>query len=77
MVVENELQTILCRGGRGTNAKRVAVPGDGLGLFLVDTLAKTANAKLSVRSSAHTQLSLDGVPYSDFRAVLDFHKTGV
>ncbi len=71
-VEPDEIQAILQRGVRGRNADRGKIPGDGLGLFLVETLARSTNAKLSVKSSPHVKFSLEGVPYSNFEAVMEF-----
>ena len=70
----DELPLILQRGVRGRNADRGRIPGDGLGLFLVETLAKSANARLSVSSSPDSQFSLEDVPYSEFQATIEFYR---
>jgi signal transduction histidine kinase len=76
LVTVEELPKIIERGQRGSYAKKLWVGGDGLGLFLVNTLAKTSNAKLSVISSPEVLFSVGGVPHSKFKATLDFYRSG-
>lgn len=74
VVSPDEIEKIAGRGYRGGRASGSNIAGEGLGLYLAETLSVAANAKLRLFSSADILYSLENVPYSSFRVELDFFK---
>lgn len=74
VVSPDEIGRITGRGYRGFRANGSKIEGEGLGLYLAETLSVAAKAKLRLFSSADVLYSLEGIPYSSFRAELDFYK---
>jgi signal transduction histidine kinase len=71
-VASDELQRLIERGFRGYNAVRSSIPGEGIGLFLADTLTRLANGQLRVSSSDNFRYSVQNVNYSEFTVILEF-----
>ncbi len=61
-----ELPTLTTRGKRGSYALRSNIPGDGIGLYLADTLIRLANGRMQLSSSQESLYSFNGVAYSSF-----------
>lgn len=74
VVPGEEICRLTERGFRGRNAGSSPIVGEGLGLFLADTLGRLANARLIITSSSNPLFSVEGIPYSNFRVEIDFYK---
>lgn len=68
----DELKILSQRGMRGKNALKSKIPGDGLGLYLVDFLCKLHSVKLNIDSALNCKYSLGGTEYSNFSVALLF-----
>jgi signal transduction histidine kinase len=72
IVSPDELPYLLLSGTRGTQATRSKIPGEGIGLYLADTLTRLANGRINVSSSPNSMYSIDGIAYSEFAVTLRF-----
>jgi len=65
---------LFTRNGRGRNALRSAIPGDGLGLYLAKVLCEIHDVKITAQSGINIRYQLGGIDYSDFTVELTFPK---
>lgn len=72
MVPTEELSTLTMRGKRGSHALKSNIPGEGIGLYLADTLIRLANGRLELSSSQSVLYSFNGIGYSAFVASIQF-----
>lgn len=70
----DEIPNLTRRGVRSMSAVKSKIPGDGLGLFLVDFLCGLHDIRLQIESKSEIRYSLDGIPYSEFCVTLDFER---
>ncbi|MHB1274167.1 MAG: sensor histidine kinase [Rhodanobacter sp.] len=73
-VPASELSDIVKRGIRGSGASKSKIPGEGIGLYLADTLTRLANGRMELSSSQDGLFVLNGVEYSTFVARLIFRQ---
>lgn len=66
MVPADELPTLIKRGQRGSYALKSNIPGEGIGLYLADTLIRLANGCMQLSSSQDSLYSFNSVAYSKF-----------
>lgn len=74
IVTEDELPKLVERGFRGSSANKSSIPGEGIGLYLANTLVRLANGSLEIASSPDTLYSVNGVGYSTFTATIRFRQ---
>ncbi|QDH69642.1 sensor histidine kinase [Marilutibacter alkalisoli] len=72
MVPTHELPTLTKRGQRGSHALKSNIPGEGIGLYLADTLIRLANGRLALSSSQSSLYSFNDVGYSSFVVTIAF-----
>jgi len=72
MVPTHELPTLIKRGQRGSYATKSNIPGEGIGLYLADTLIRLANGRMELSSSQASLYSVNGVAYSSFVVEIGF-----
>lgn len=72
IVTSDELIKLTDRGFRGSSALKSRVSGEGIGLYLANTLVRLANGNLQVSSSPGSMYSVDNVAYSEFIVTLRF-----
>ena len=57
----------LCeRGFRGNHAASSGIAGQGIGLYLADTLVRLSSGKLEISSESQPSFHIDGIGYSEF-----------
>lgn len=71
-VTPDEIMKLVERGFRASSAAKSRVPGEGIGLYLANTLVRLANGSLELESSSDILYSIDGVGYSKFTSVIKF-----
>lgn len=69
-VEESQIAHLCERGFRGSHAERSRVVGQGIGLYLANTLVRLSNGKLEIRSESQPIFHIDGVGYSEFSVTL-------
>lgn len=67
-----ELSEVVRRGVRGSEASKSKIPGEGIGLYLADTLTRLANGRMELSSSQQILFELNGIGYSTFVVRLVF-----
>lgn len=72
VVPADELPFLTQRGHRGSLARRSKIPGEGIGLYLADTLIKLANGRLEISSSPDSKFSFNDIRYSEFTVEIAF-----
>ncbi|MEZ5461635.1 ATP-binding protein [Dokdonella sp.] len=72
MVTPDELCKLCLRGYRGQLATQSSIPGEGIGLYLAETLVRLVNGSLQIRSSSNSMYGVGGVDYSEFEALVNF-----
>jgi len=70
LVEKDELPKIFDRGNRGRNAERVAVSGEGLGLYLAKFLCDFHDIEICAKSGPEVGVSLNGIPYATFEVMM-------
>lgn len=71
-VAPDEIGKLLDRGARGQNAIRSGISGEGIGLYLADTLTTLAGGRLTISPGSSSGYSVDGVRYANFTVTLEF-----
>lgn len=74
MVPAHELPTLTKRKQRGSHAERSNIPGEGIGLYLADTLIRLANGRLELSSSQSILYSFNDIGYSSFVVTVTFRQ---
>jgi len=74
MVLPQELPRLLERGFRGSLAAKSKIPGEGIGLYLANTLVRLANGSLDLSSSNQCSYSIDGIKYAEFKVTAKFRQ---
>lgn len=74
IVSSEEMGSIFDRGIRGQRAIDSNIPGEGLGLYLANTLCKMNGFYLSATSAGEQQFTLNSTPYSLFEVSLQFQR---
>lgn len=74
MVPADELPKLLTRGFRGSLAARSRIPGEGIGLYLADTLVRLSNGSLHLSSSSVPMYSVENIEYSTFIVTVKFRQ---
>lgn len=69
-VAPEELPKLFDKGFRGANT--LAMPGDGLGLFLAKRVCEYHGVQVHAETGIDKRYQLNGIDYSDFRIVLEF-----
>lgn len=72
MVPTHELATLIKRGQRGSYAMESNIPGEGIGLYLADTLIRLANGRMELSSSQTSLYSFNNIVYSPFTVTIAF-----
>ncbi|MBB4654428.1 signal transduction histidine kinase [Xanthomonas sp. F14] len=67
-----ELPRLTQRGSRGKSAIKSGIVGEGIGLYLANTLVKLANGRMLISASQDMKYMVDGVSYSEFEVNLFF-----
>ena len=62
------------RNGRGRNALKASIAGDGLGLYLAKVLCNIHGVQITAGSAGETVYQVKGVDYEEFVAQLRFRK---
>lgn len=73
IVFASESENLVERGFRGKNAISSTLPGEGIGLFLANSLMKLAKGKLNINASEHPLFTFDGISYANFVVSLEFY----
>jgi K+-sensing histidine kinase KdpD len=71
-----EAGTLFTRNGRGRNALKASIAGDGLGLYLAKVLCNIHGVQITAGSAGETVYQVKGVDYAEFVAQLRFRKYG-
>lgn len=74
IVLSDELQQILMRGVRGSQAVNSNIPGEGLGLYLASTLCRMTGGDIQVTSEQTPRFTLNRTDYSTFEVTLVFRR---
>lgn len=71
-VPTHELPNLVKRSVRGIGAVQSKIPGEGIGLYLADTLIRLTNGSLALSSDQHSSYSFNNVAYSEFVVTIAF-----
>lgn len=72
LVLANELSELVKRGMRGSQASSSKIPGEGIGLYLADTLTRLADGRMELSSSRKVLCNINSITYSQFIVRLSF-----
>ncbi|HQR86184.1 MAG: hypothetical protein B7Y59_02380 [Burkholderiales bacterium 35-55-47] len=75
LVANHEKPSLGFKGFRSEAAKKLAVTGDGFGLFNVKRIAELIGASTSFNPQTRTTMEFGGVPYANFEVTVSVPKT--